>query len=94
MAWTVYELSNEAVREVYLVATASNLIDELKRIRLEPPRPIAHWPLAARRTLTVLEVCGDSQAAVRLLHERLGEKTSLGWRVTAEMPQADHQRRQ
>ena len=84
MTWTVYELANDAERELYVAVTSAELIEEMRRNRSRPPRAIAHWPLEPRKTLTVLDVFADAEEASAAVHRRRVEAMAEGWRLLTQ----------
>lgn len=86
MAWTVYELTNPGRREIVVVSTGANLVDELRRNRTAPPPPIANWSAESRRTLIVLDVYQDEHAALERLRRRLTDGAPRGWRIDVHAP--------
>ena len=78
---SVYELSNEALKEFYLCASVSEL-KELMRAHCErPPAPIAHWKKDHGVFYSEVEKFADEKLAGDFLTIYTVTLERTGWKV-------------
>jgi hypothetical protein len=80
---TVFELSNDALREFYLCVSALSLAELITEQCARPPRAIVHWKWrkSADVFYSEIEVLPDEKQALAFMAQYAAVLARTGWKV-------------
>ena len=81
MTFTVYELVNDRLREIFVGLTEAPLHVELTRHRMLPDPMLLRWGLDELRQVRVVEIFRDRGSAEDFFRRYSRRPVEAGWRV-------------
>jgi hypothetical protein len=81
---TVFEASNDTLKEFYLFVSARSLGAVLRAHCARPPREIAHWRKSQAIFYAEVEIFPDEELAWEFLERYVGTLERTGWKVLVQ----------
>jgi hypothetical protein len=78
---TVFEASNDTLREYYVFMSTSPLIEVIRGHCERPPKKIAHWRRGHSIYYIEVEILPDEETAWEFLERYVGTLERTGWTV-------------
>ncbi|MBI4423739.1 MAG: hypothetical protein HY554_08430 [Elusimicrobia bacterium] len=84
MPVTIYELTNDRLKQVFVGLTRLSLDRELARHRRQRATGLAEWHLAELRNVRIVEIFQDDRSAAQFYVEYCKRTPPKGWRLLSE----------